>query len=129
MNNRSLNYCLQVLTLSLFWVVMPVFGHGSTVPKHGGMVKISGEMSFELVVADGGVKLFLLDDGEEVDSSKLTAKLVIKDAGGSRDVAMTSSGTNSFSASDVTLAVGSKVLALVTLADTYSKLGANFVIE
>ena len=128
-NNKSLNSYFKVLVLSLCCIVMPVFGHGSTVPKHGGVVKISGEMSFEFVIADGGVKIFLLDDGEEVDSAQLTARLIIKNAGDSTTVALTPSGGNSFSAPDITLAAGSKVLTLVTLANTYSTVGANFVVE
>ena len=58
--------------------INPAYGHGSTEPQHGGVVMIVGEMSFELVTSTDKVELYLLDDGEELDTSTLSAKLKIK---------------------------------------------------
>lgn len=117
--------CLLVLAQAFF---NPAYGHGSTEPQHGGVVIIVGEMSFELVTGAHDVKLFLLDDGEEVDTASLSAKLKIKNATPATFIDMQPSGGNSFTANDVTLKDGDKILALVTLANGYSKIGANFTI-
>ena len=128
--NKIFPITLLLLGLSLLILVSSnsAFAHGSTEPQHGGVVIISGEMSFELVVAPNSVKLYLLDDGEELDTSTLSAKLKLKNAKPARFIDMQPSGGNSFSATDISLKDGDKILALVTLANGYSKIGANFTI-
>jgi hypothetical protein len=119
---------LAGLSLLVMLTSTSAFAHGSTEPQHGGVVIISGEMSFELVTAPNSVKLYLLDDGDELDTSDLSAKLKLKNAKPARFIDMQPSGGNSFSATGVTLKDGDKILALVTLANGYSKIGANFTI-
>lgn len=124
---------LRTLLLAGLWLFATLhlgqaYGHGSTEPQHGGVVKIVGEMSFELVNGDNRIELYLLDDGELMDTSNMTARIKIKSETPARYIDLQPAGGNRFSAANVSLADGAKILALVTLANGYSKIGANFTI-
>jgi hypothetical protein len=80
--------------------------HGGTQPEHGGVVQLVGDMSFELVARPEGVELYVEDDGDEVNSADLAAKLTIVSAGAK-----------------------SHVMLLLTLKDKQSKIAANFAIK
>ena len=103
--------------------------HGGTQPEHGGVVQLVGDMTFELVARPDGVELFVEDDGEEVNSAELAAKLTIVSAGAKSEVVLASATGNKFEAKGVKIAPGSKVTALLTLKDKQSKIAANFVIK
>ena len=103
--------------------------HGGTQPEHGGVVQLVGDMTFELVARPDGVELYVEDDGEEVNSAELAAKLTIVDAGAKSEVVLTPATGNKFEARGVKIASGAKVTALLTLKDKQSKIAANFVIK
>ena len=103
--------------------------HGGTQPEHGGVVQLVGDMTFELVARPDGVELFVEDDGEEVNSAELAAKLTIVNAGAKSEVVLASATGNKFEAKGVKIAPGSKVTALLTLKDKQSKIAANFTIK
>jgi hypothetical protein len=103
--------------------------HGGTQPEHGGIVQLVGDMSFELVPAADGVELYVEDDGDEVTSADLAAKLSIVDGGAKSEVPLTPAGGNKFEAKGVKIGKGAKVTALLTLKDKQSKIAANFTIE
>lgn len=105
------------------------YAHNSAVPKHGGIVKITGEMSFELVALENSADVYLMYDSEALDTAKMTGSLKITIAGESKTVELKPAGGNRFTAADVTIPKGSKVLVMVTEADGYSKSGASFTIE
>ena len=106
-----------------------VSAHGGTQPEHGGIVQLVGDMSFELVPAADHVELWVEDDGDEVNSAELAAKLTVVDGGAKSEVALTPAGGNKFEAKGVKIAKGAKVTALVTLKDKQSKIAANFTIK
>ncbi len=103
--------------------------HGGTQPEHGGIVQLVGDMSFELVPAADRVELYVEDDGEEVTSADLAAKLTLVDGGTKSEVALKPAGGNKFEAQGVKLSKGAKVTALLTLKDKQSKIAANFTIK
>ena len=103
--------------------------HGGTQPEHGGIVQLVGDMSFELVPAADHVELFVEDDGEEVNSADLAAKLTIVDGSAKSEVALAPAGGNKFEAKGVKIPKGAKVTALLTLKDKQSKIAANFTIK
>ena len=103
--------------------------HGGTQPEHGGVVQLVGDMSFELVARADGVELYVEDDGEEVNSAELAAKLTIVNAGARSEVVLAPATGNKFEAKGVKIAAGSKVTALLTLKDKQSKIAANFTIK
>ena len=103
--------------------------HGGTQPEHGGIVQLVGDMSFELVPAADHVELWVEDDGDEVNSAELAAKLTVVDGGAKSEVALTPAGGNKFEAKGVKIAKGAKVTALLTLKDKQSRIAANFTIK
>ena len=103
--------------------------HGNDHPLHGGVVKVIGDMSFELVNGDNRIELYLLDDGKMIQSKGMQAILQITTNGVKSELTLTPSGDNRFSIDGKTIAAGAKVLALVTLEDGSSKVGARFTIE
>jgi hypothetical protein len=103
--------------------------HGGTQPEHGRIVQLVGDMSFELVPAADHVELWVEDDGEEVTSADLAAKLTIVDGGAKSEVALSPAGGNKFEAKGVKIGKGAKVTALLTLKDKQSKIAANFTIK
>jgi hypothetical protein len=127
----------QVLTSFVALLVLAVgsvsfntaYAHGGTQPEHGGIVQLVGDMSFELVPAADHVELWVEDDGEEVTSADLAAKLTIVDGSAKSEVALTPAGGNKFEAKGVKIGKGAKVTALLTLKDKQSKIAANFTIK
>jgi len=128
----------QVLTTSFVALMVLAVGsvsfntayaHGGTQPEHGGIVQLVGDMSFELVPAADHVELWVEDDGEEVTSADLAAKLTIVDGSAKSEVALTPAGGNKFEAKGVKIGKGAKVTALLTLKDKQSKIAANFTIK
>jgi hypothetical protein len=103
--------------------------HGGTQPEHGGVVQLVGDMTFELVARPDGVELYVEDDGEEVNSADLAAKLTIVSAGAKSEVVLAPAAGNKFEAKGVKIASGAKVTALLTLKDKQSKIAANFTIK
>lgn len=105
-----------------------VFSHGADEPQHGGMVKMVGDMTFELVINDESSNLYLLDDGDLLESEGMQAKLKITEGENKSEIELTPAGGNQFSGAGTALPDGTKVMALITFKDGYSKLGARFVI-
>ena len=103
--------------------------HGGTQPEHGGVVQLVGDMTFELVARTDGVELYVEDDGEEVNSADLAAKLTIVNAGAKSEVVLAPATGNKFEAKGVKIAPGAKVTAVLTLKDKQSKIAANFTVK
>lgn len=106
------------------------YAHGSTKPKHGGIVQIVGETSFELASKPTGVEVYLLDEGDEIASSGVDARLAIVAAdGATSNVALEPAGGNKLVAPGVKIAKGSKVTVLLTDKATQAKTNAKFTIN
>jgi hypothetical protein len=106
----------------------PALAHGNTKPLHGGVLQMVGETSFELVTKPDGAELYVVDDGEDVASSTMTAKLMIDAGGAKSEAAMTPAGGNKFEAKGVKIPSGAKVAVLLTGSDQ-SKTTARFTIK
>jgi hypothetical protein len=119
---------LRVLSLVLLFASGVALGHGNTKPLHGGVVQMVGEQTFELVTKPDGVELYVVDDGEDIDSSTMSAMLVV-DAGGTKsEVALLAAGGNKYVAKGAKVPTGAKVI--VTLVDAnQSKTTARFTIK
>jgi hypothetical protein len=117
---------MLILGVSPFNVVQ---AHGGTQPEHGGVVQLVGDMTFELVARPDGVELYVEDDGEEVNSAELAAKLTVVAAGAKSEVVLAPATGNKFEAKGVKIAPGAKVTAVLTLKDKQSKIAANFTIK
>lgn len=104
------------------------FAHGNTKPLHGGVVQLVGEKSFELVTQPDGAELYVVDDGEDISSAEMTAKLTIDAGGAKSEATMKPAGGNKFEAKGVKIPSGAKVAVLLTASDQ-SKTTARFTIK
>jgi hypothetical protein len=132
MRENPMKTVLYSVVAMLLVSVLPVNvaqAHGGTQPEHGGVVQLVGDMTFELVARPDGVELYVEDDGEEVNSADLAAKLTIVNAGAKSEVVLAPAAGNKFEAKGVKIASGAKVTALLTLKDKQSKIAANFTIK
>jgi len=88
---------LVVMTLALIAMLALVpaasFAHGNMKPQHGGIVQMSGETVFELVVKPASVELYVSEDDDAVAPADATANLVITVGGKETDVPMSAGGT------------------------------------
>ena len=106
-----------------------VLAHDTMKPSHGGQVVMSGETLFELVAAGSDATLYVTQDDEPVDGTKMTAKLTFTAAGKKQEVALTSAGDNKFQGKGATIPKGTSVNILLinkaTLARTFATITAQ----
>ena len=124
--NKTLTLLFAVLA-SL--VVNAAHAHGSTKPKHGGVVQLVGETSVELVTRADGAEVYVMYDGEDVATGNMTGKLTIDNGGAKSEAALQSAGGNKLEAKGVKISSGSKVAVTLTDAETASKTTARFTIK
>lgn len=105
-----------------------VLGHGNTKPLHGGVIQLVGEKSFELVAKPDAAEVYVVDDGEDISSAGMTAKLTIEVSGVKTEAAMQPAGGNRFEAKGVKIPSGAKVTIQLIAADQ-SKTTARFTIK
>jgi hypothetical protein len=117
------NRAFLVIALSI--CAIKASAHGSDMPLHGGIVKIVGEMSFELVALDSGTEVYLIDDGDPVDSSSVSVSIKYGKGDEKTVIDLEPGGANKFVASEV-LPSSNMILVLVTLPDGVSRIGAKF---
>ncbi len=86
------------IAAALAWVPAMSFAHGNTKPQHGGVVQVSGETVFELVVKPSSVELYVSDDDVPVTPAEATAALVVSADGKKTDVPLTAGANNGFAA-------------------------------
>jgi hypothetical protein len=104
------------------------YGHGSTKPEHGGIVRVVGETVFELVAQDKGADVYLKEEDEKLDTADMSGKLTVTVNDAKSEAALIPAGGNKLTAKDVSLPSGSKVTVFVTRKDQ-TKLGATFQIK
>ncbi|MDG1783130.1 MAG: hypothetical protein P8H52_06010 [Porticoccaceae bacterium] len=102
--------------------------HGITEPQHGGIVKVVGDVSLELVNNDNHVKVYILDD-VATDTSGMSGKLKVENDEGKNQYSLTPIKDSGLEALGVSIPSGSKVLAIIVKADGYSKIAGKFQIE
>lgn len=105
------------------------YAHSNARPMYGGMVETVGDTSFELVVNDDGVDLYILEEGIEISTTGKTAKVIINDNGTRSEFMLEPVGGNRFSAKGATIPSGAAVSVMLTNQEPYSKIGVKFIIE
>jgi len=119
---------LRVLGLAMLLATGVALGHGNTKPQHGGVVQMVGETVFELVAKPEGAELYVVEDGEDIDSSKLSATMTV-DAGGTKsEVVLLAAGANKYVSKGTKIPGGAKVVVMLVAADR-SKTTARFTIK
>jgi|TARA_B110000967_G_C18744680_1_gene489589 hypothetical protein len=102
--------------------------HGITDPKHGGIVKVIGDVSLELVLGSDNVRVYILDD-MAVDTSGMSGKLKVENSVGKNEYVLTPIEGSGLEAKGARIPSGSKVLAIIVKADGYSKIAGKFQIK
>lgn len=85
-------------------------------PMHGGVVSEANDLDFELVSADGGLRLYVRDHGEPVKTDGGEVKLTVVSKDGKQDIALAPAGDH-FASTAASLPAGARVVARVTLRE------------
>jgi hypothetical protein len=102
--------------------------HGITEPRHGGTVKVVGDVSLELVNGGHQLKVYILDD-TAVDTSGMTGKIKVENSAGESEYELTPIEDSGLMAEGVSIPGGSEVLVVITKANGYSKIAGKFQVE
>lgn len=109
-------------------VVAGAQAHGDTKPRHGGIVEVSGDIKFELVISAAGAEIHIDDHGQTVPTAGSSGKLTVMSGGAKSEAALEPAPGDKLVARDVKLAKGDRVIAVVTLPDK-SKASVRFLIK
>ncbi len=102
-------------------------GHGAPMANHGGVVMAVGETWLELVVRPDRIELYMEDDGDPIDSAGVSGKLTVA---GKTELALLPAGGNKLkTATGLALPKGTKVSALLLMADKKTKVATTFVLQ
>lgn len=126
MRMKSVLNVLVLVTASLLSSV--ALGHGNTKPLHGGIVQLVGETSFELVTKPDGAEVYVVDDGEDVASAQMTARLTVDVGGNKSEAPLQPAGGNKFEAKGVKIPSGAKV-AVLLIGPDQTKTTARFTVK
>lgn len=112
MHRRSVLAALAGLPL-----MAPGLGRAHTAkPKHGGVVREAGDLSFELVPKDDGASLFVEDHGKPFPSAGMTGKLTVLNGKDTTEARLEPAGGNRLEAKGVQVGKGSRAVAVLTTA-------------
>jgi len=120
---------LKGLVIALGLVAQPLLAHGSMLPKHGGIVQMTGETLFELAATPKGVALYVEEEDEPVDAKAMTAKLAITVGAKKQEVVMAPQAGNAFFAKGLKLPKGARVSVQVVDNASKARNGATFLIK
>ena len=96
-------------------------------PMHGGIVVAGKAMDYELIAKSDALQLYLRDHGKPLDPSKATAKLTLLVGTEKQEVELKSVGDKLEAKGSFKVPVGTKVVAVVSLAGKSST--ARFVLK
>lgn len=94
-----------------------VSSHGVPTPKHGGLVDIGGEISFEMVTQGRTIKIFVEDHGKPLATKGASGELLLGSETGKRLAALKDSGENSVSGPLPRFKPGDRLFVRVVLGD------------
>ncbi len=99
--------------------------HGNTEPQHGGVIKVVGEYTFELVRQEKLTELYVSYEDEALNASDMSGILKVKQSNGKTKIILQSGQGNRFF-TDKSINDGNTVLVMITLADGFSKIVAKY---
>jgi len=119
---------VTLFTATAALTLSDAYGHGSTKPEHGGIVKVVGETVFELVPLDKGADVYLKEEDEKLDTAEMSGKLTVTVNDAKSEAALVPAGDNKLTAKDASLPSGAKVTVFVVRKDQ-TKIAATFQIK
>lgn len=87
--------------------------HGTSDPRHGGIVQVANDVNFELVVEADGATIYLVDHDEPLASKGISGKLTVLNGSVKTEVDLKPAGDNKLRAKGVKIASGAKLVALL----------------
>ena len=110
-------------------IAAPALAHGSTKPKHGGQLVMSGETQVELVRSPKGVSVYVSEEDEPIAAAGLSGKLIITEGSKKREAALKSGPANRLDAPGVKIANGAKVTVSLLTKLTQARTNASFTVK
>jgi hypothetical protein len=102
------------LTLTLSTVAPPLAqAHGTPKPRHGGIVQVANDLTFELVADAEGATLHLMDHEQALPAQGITGKLTVLQGAQKTELALREAGENRLRVTGVRLGKGDKVVAVL----------------
>jgi len=97
----------------------PVLAHGVAVAKHGGIVQMANDLSFELVPGADSAAIYIEDHGKPLAPAGMSGKLIILNGAEKSEATLEVVG-DKLEAKGVKLAKGSKIVANLKTAQQKS---------
>lgn len=86
--------------------------HGAAKPRHGGVVQVAADLSFELVSGAEEAAIYIDDHGKTMAPTGMSGKLTVLQGGASNEVPLSVAGERLVA--KVKLSKGAKVVASLT---------------
>lgn len=83
-------------------------------PKHGGVVREAGDLSFELVAKGDGVTIYVDDHGKPLATAGMAGKLTVLNGKETSEAQLTPAGDNRLEAKGVKVEKGARAVAVLT---------------
>lgn len=111
---KTLLRTIQIATLVLSTLVLnPAMAHGAAKARHGGVVKVVNDVSFELVAEADSATIYLVDHDADMPTKGISGKLTVLQGTRTTEVDVTEAGSNKLRAAGVKLGKGDKVVAVL----------------
>jgi hypothetical protein len=105
---------LGILLLALgALATQAAFAHGGGKPRHGGTVAVASGISFELVAAQEGATLHLLDHDKPMATAGMSGKLTVLQGTQKTEADLKPDGDNRLRATGIQIRSGAKVVAVL----------------
>ncbi|HET7091397.1 MAG TPA: hypothetical protein VFL17_22420 [Anaerolineae bacterium] len=117
-----------VFILASALAIATAHAHGDAPAKHGGIVKVANDITFELVVKPDAAELYLDDHGAALATAGMRGKLTVLNGTEKSEVDLKPAGDNRLEAKGVKIDPGAKVIAAVSSADGKSTMSVRFAI-
>lgn len=109
---------LMCLTMAVSVVASGYVSAHSDKPKHGGIVQVASDLSFEMVDKENTIVIYVEDHGKKLSTAGATGKLIILNDKKKTELPLEPAGDNTFAAkSDTRLVKGTKAIASITFID------------
>ncbi len=122
---KAVFHCLLV-ACALF--MSQANAHGVPQPQHGGLIEDAGLVAIEMVANGDTVDLYLTDHDQQVSADNVTGVLTITTRHKRVKTDIIALSGNQLQSKGVSYQSGSRVSALLTLADGKTKVSARFKI-
>ncbi|MBI3345830.1 MAG: hypothetical protein HY020_01305 [Burkholderiales bacterium] len=111
------------LWISVLAALLPApaaIAHGGGTPRHGGVVQMANDLSFELVAQEDGATIYIEDHDKPMATAGFGGKLGVLLAGVKADAPLKPATPNALVANGLKFGPGAKVVAVITTPQNQS---------